>query len=116
MHVDIQGRTFTLKAIIAATKNFSRNNEIGTGRFGIVYKVKFHFIFQEYSPLFSSPSDDYGCLNYHLSLYMQAELSDQIKVAVKKVSPESIQGNVKDELQGELFFNQLKSLKHENLI
>lgn len=47
---------------------------------------------------------------------MQAELPGQIKFAVKKISPESMQDKLKDELHGEIFFNQMKSLKHDNVI
>nr|AMM43079.1 LRR-RLK [Vernicia montana] len=45
----------------------------------------------------------------------KAEMPDQTKLAVKKISPESTQDKLKDELQGEIFFN-VKSLEHENLI
>ncbi|XP_057993743.1 probable LRR receptor-like serine/threonine-protein kinase At1g53430 isoform X2 [Hevea brasiliensis] len=86
VHVDVEDRSFTLKQIIDATQNFSPDMVIGKGRFGVVYK---------------------------------AELSDQnhqIKFAVKKISPESMQDKLKDELHGEIFFKQMKSLKHENVI
>ncbi|XP_057993757.1 probable LRR receptor-like serine/threonine-protein kinase At1g53430 isoform X2 [Hevea brasiliensis] len=86
IHIDVEDRRFTLKQIIDATQNFSPEMMIGRGRFGIVYK---------------------------------AELSDQndlIKFAVKKISPESMQDKLKDELQGEIFFSQMKRLKHENII
>ncbi|KAG8654073.1 hypothetical protein MANES_05G097701v8 [Manihot esculenta] len=46
----------------------------------------------------------------------KAELPGQIKFAVKKISPESMQDKLKDELHGEIFFNQMKSLKHDNVI
>ena len=44
---------------------------------------------------------------------IQAELPNEIKLAVKKISPQSKQ-NGKDELQREIF--NLKSLHHENLV
>ena len=44
---------------------------------------------------------------------MQAELPNEIKLAVKKISPRSKQQG-KDELQREIF--NLKSLHHENLV
>ncbi|CAK7344948.1 unnamed protein product [Dovyalis caffra] len=78
--IEVQGRSFTLKKIIDATRNFSPKKEIGKGRFGIVYK---------------------------------AELSNQIKLAVKKISPQTKQQG-KDELQREIY--NLKSLRHENLV
>ncbi|WCJ32479.1 Leucine-rich repeat transmembrane protein kinase [Euphorbia peplus] len=44
----------------------------------------------------------------------KVELPGQIELAVKKISPDSMQDKLKTELQGEIF--NLKSLKHENLI
>ncbi|WCJ32477.1 Leucine-rich repeat transmembrane protein kinase [Euphorbia peplus] len=44
----------------------------------------------------------------------KVELPGQIQLAVKKISPDSMQDKLKTELQGEIF--NLKSLKHENLI
>jgi hypothetical protein len=38
--VKIGERTFTLKQIIDATKKFSPKMELGSGRSGIVYRVK----------------------------------------------------------------------------
>eukprot|EP00258_Populus_trichocarpa_P027643 XP_024443662.1 probable LRR receptor-like serine/threonine-protein kinase At1g53430 isoform X3 [Populus trichocarpa] len=78
--IEVQGKSFTLKQIIDATRKFSPKMEIGRGRFGIVYK---------------------------------AELPNEIKLAVKKISPHSKQQG-KDELQREIF--NLKSLHHENLV
>ncbi|XP_061955180.1 probable LRR receptor-like serine/threonine-protein kinase At1g53440 isoform X3 [Populus nigra] len=78
--IEVQGKSFTLKQIINATRKFSPKMEIGRGRFGIVYK---------------------------------AELPNEIKLAVKKISPHSKQQG-KDELQREIF--NLKSLHHENLV
>ncbi|KAI5559914.1 hypothetical protein BDE02_16G010100 [Populus trichocarpa] len=78
--IEVQGKSFTLKQIIDATRKFSPKMEIGRGRFGIVYK---------------------------------AELPNEIKLAVKKISPQSKQHG-KDELQREIF--NLKSLHHENLV
>ncbi|KAL3568790.1 hypothetical protein D5086_028680, partial [Populus alba] len=77
--IEVQGKSFTLKQIIDATRKFSPKMEIGRGRFGIVYK---------------------------------AELPNEIKLAVKKISPQSKQHG-KDELQREIF--NMKSLHHENL-
>nr|TKR99512.1 hypothetical protein D5086_0000192550 [Populus alba] len=67
--IEVQGKSFTLKQIIDATRKFSPKMEIGRGRFGIVYK---------------------------------AELPNEIKLAVKKISPHSKQQG-KDELQREIF-------------
>ncbi|RQP01151.1 hypothetical protein POPTR_016G012150v4 [Populus trichocarpa] len=78
--IEVQGKSFTLKQIIDATRNFNLKMEIGRGRFGIVYK---------------------------------ADLPNEIKLAVKKISPQSKQQG-KDELQREIF--NLKSLHHENLV
>ncbi|KAG6743535.1 hypothetical protein POTOM_052234 [Populus tomentosa] len=78
--IEVQGKSFTLKQIIDATRKFSPKMEIGRGRFGIVYK---------------------------------AEVPNEIKLAVKKISPQSKQHG-KDELQREIF--NLKSLHHENLV
>ncbi|KAG6744525.1 hypothetical protein POTOM_051161 [Populus tomentosa] len=78
--IEVQGKSFTLKQIIDATRKFSPKMEIGRGRFGIVYK---------------------------------AELPNEIKLAVKKISPHSKQQG-KDELQREIF--NMKSLHHENLV
>ncbi|KAI9388006.1 hypothetical protein POPTR_010G155600v4 [Populus trichocarpa] len=78
--IEVQGKSFTLKQMIDATRKFSPKMEIGRGRFGIVYK---------------------------------AELPNEIKLAVKKISPHSKQQG-KDELQREIF--NLKSLHHENLV
>nr|XP_034897524.1 probable LRR receptor-like serine/threonine-protein kinase At1g53430 [Populus alba] len=78
--IEVQGKSFTLKQIIDATRKFSPKMEIGRGRFGIVYK---------------------------------AELPNEIKLAVKKISPQSKQHG-KDELQREIF--NMKSLHHENLV
>ncbi|XP_034891083.1 probable LRR receptor-like serine/threonine-protein kinase At1g53430 [Populus alba] len=80
IEVQGDGKSFTLKQIIDATRKFSPKMEIGRGRFGIVYK---------------------------------AELPNEIKLAVKKISPHSKQHG-KDELQREIF--NLKSLHHENLV
>ncbi|XP_011013717.1 PREDICTED: probable LRR receptor-like serine/threonine-protein kinase At1g53430 [Populus euphratica] len=80
IEVQGDGKSFTLKQIIDATRKFSPKMEIGRGRFGIVYT---------------------------------AELPNEIKLAVKKISPQSKQHG-KDELQREIF--NLKSLHHENLV
>lgn len=39
----LRGQSYTLKQVKDATRNFSRKNEIGKGRYGIVYKVKHGF-------------------------------------------------------------------------
>lgn len=44
---------------------------------------------------------------------MQAELPDEIKLAVKKISPD-INQQEKNELKSEIF--SLKSLRHENVV
>ncbi|KAL9373363.1 hypothetical protein Peur_032983 [Populus x canadensis] len=80
INIEVQGKSFSLKQILDATRKFSPKMEIGRGRFGIVYK---------------------------------AELPNEIKLAVKKISPHSKQQG-KDELQREIF--NLKSLHHENLV
>ncbi|XP_061970000.1 probable LRR receptor-like serine/threonine-protein kinase At1g53420 isoform X2 [Populus nigra] len=80
INIEVQGKSFTLKQIINATRKFSPKMEIGRGRFGIVYK---------------------------------AELLNEIKLAVKKISLHSKQQG-KDELQRKIF--NLKSLHHENLV
>ncbi|XP_061955352.1 probable LRR receptor-like serine/threonine-protein kinase At1g53420 isoform X7 [Populus nigra] len=38
--IEVQGKSFTLKQIIDATRKFSPKMEIGRGRFGIVYKAE----------------------------------------------------------------------------
>ncbi|ESR55974.1 hypothetical protein CICLE_v100208262mg, partial [Citrus x clementina] len=41
--VNLRGKSYTLKQVKVATRNFSPRNVIGTGRFGTAYKVKHLF-------------------------------------------------------------------------
>jgi serine/threonine protein kinase len=106
--IEVQKRSFTIQQIIDGTKNFSSKTEIGRGRFGVVYKVKFianQFVFEV------AMKQIY--VSYILSINLQAELPYQIKLAVKKISPQSKQQG-KDEIKSEI--GNLMSLSHENLL
>jgi len=81
--------------------------EIGRGRFGVVYKVIF---IDNQLNLWSCHETN---VSYIFSINLQAELPYQIKLAVKKISPQSKQQD-KDELKSEI--GNLMSLSHENLV
>ncbi|KAH9698977.1 putative LRR receptor-like serine/threonine-protein kinase [Citrus sinensis] len=91
--VNLRGKSYTLKQVKVATRNFSPRNVIGTGRFGTVYKTltKFRILSQINTPY--------------------AELPDQT-VAVKLLSSQSKQ--VIDQIGTEVY--ALTTLKHENIV
>ncbi|KAH9699009.1 putative LRR receptor-like serine/threonine-protein kinase [Citrus sinensis] len=91
--VNLRGKSYTLKQVKVATRNFSPRNVIGTGRFGTVYKAltKFRILNQINTPY--------------------AELPDQT-VAVKMLSSQSKQ--VIDQIGTEVY--ALTTLKHENIV
>ncbi|KAH9698911.1 putative LRR receptor-like serine/threonine-protein kinase [Citrus sinensis] len=91
--VNLRGKSYTLKQVKVATRNFSPRNVIGTGRFGTVYKALTKL----------------RILNQINTLY--AELPDQT-VAVKMLSSQS--KHVIDQIGTEVY--ALTTLKHENIV
>ncbi|KAH9698943.1 putative LRR receptor-like serine/threonine-protein kinase [Citrus sinensis] len=91
--VNLRGKSYTLKQVKVATRNFSPRNVIGTGRFGTVYKALTKL----------------RILNQINTLY--AELPNQT-VAVKMLSSQS--KHVIDQIGTEVY--ALTTLKHENIV
>ncbi|XP_052288265.1 probable LRR receptor-like serine/threonine-protein kinase At1g53430 isoform X3 [Citrus sinensis] len=91
--VNLRGKSYTVKQVKVATRNFSPRNVIGTGRFGTVYKALTKL----------------RILNQINTLY--AELPDQT-VAVKMLSSQS--KHVIDQIGTEVY--ALTTLKHENIV
>ncbi|KAF3775772.1 hypothetical protein EJ110_NYTH49446 [Nymphaea thermarum] len=91
-----QTHCFSLKQIKKATKDFDRENKIGEGGFGPVYKSVLHIHF---------------CLTFSSSAE-KGTLGDGTLIAVKQLSSRSRQGN--REFLNEI--GMISALEHPNLV
>ena len=108
---EVEVTFFTLATIAIATNNFSSNNKLGEGGFGLVYKVTLQHAFikitkNQFSSYSTSIKKLFGYLNF------QGTLIDGKEIAVKRLSQRSRQGL--NEFKNEVIV--IARLQHRNLV
>ena len=108
---DMEVTFFTLATIATATDNFSSNNKLGQGGFGLVYKVTMQHAFikitkKQFLPYSTSIKKLLAYLKF------QGTLVDGKEIAVKRLSRSSGQGL--NEFKNEVIL--IAKLQHRNLV
>ncbi|KAM7465178.1 hypothetical protein LguiB_012740 [Lonicera macranthoides] len=116
---DVQSLQFDLSTIQAATNNFSNENKIGRGGFGMVYKVRRwkHLDVVEtstYEPnlIGSKKSENLKLGSWILLTCKKGTLANGQEIAVKRLSKSSRQGEL--EFKNEVVL--VAKLQHRNLV